>query len=114
VPAGVDAVFARQFSQRGVDKSGIRIVSMSDAMDDDVLNGMGDAVLGVISGGPYSVAHPSSENKAFVNAFKKASNGRRPNIVSLATYDGMTLLYRSLEATKGDAGGTKLLEAMKG
>jgi branched-chain amino acid transport system substrate-binding protein len=34
--------------------------------------------------------------------------------VSLATYDGMTLLYRSLEATKGDADGTKLVEAMKG
>jgi branched-chain amino acid transport system substrate-binding protein len=114
MPAGVGAVFARQFAERGLDKSGIRIVSMSDVMDDDVLNGMGDAVLGVITGGPYSVAHASPENQAFVDAFRKANGGRRPNIVSLAAYDGMTLLYRALEATKGDADGAKLVEAMKG
>ena len=114
MPAGVGAVFARQFAERGLDKSGIRIVSMSDVMDDDVLNGMGDAVLGVITGGPYSVAHPSPENRDFVEAFRKANPGRRPNIVSLAAYDGMTLLYRALETTKGDADGAKLVEAMKG
>jgi len=114
MPAGVGAVFARQFAERGLDKSGIRIVSMSDVMDDDVLNGMGDAVLGVITAGPYSAAHPSAANKAFVDAFRKANNGRRPNIVSLAAYDGMTLLYRALEKTKGDADGAKLVEAMKG
>ena len=114
MPAGVGAVFARQFAERGLDKSGIRIVSMSDVMDDDVLDRMGDAVLGVITGGPYSVAHPSAGNKAFVDAFKKANNGRRPNVVSLAAYDGMALLYRALEKTKGDADGAKLVEAMKG
>jgi branched-chain amino acid transport system substrate-binding protein len=43
MPAGVGAIFAKQYAERGLDKSGIRIVSMSDVMDDDVLNGMGDA-----------------------------------------------------------------------
>jgi branched-chain amino acid transport system substrate-binding protein len=87
---------------------------MSDVMDDDLLNAMGDVVLGVVTGGPYSVAHPSATNKAFVEAFRKANKDRRPNIVSVAFYDGMDLIYRALEATKGDAGGTKLVEAMKG
>jgi branched-chain amino acid transport system substrate-binding protein len=112
VPAGVGAIFAKQFAERGLDKSGIRIVSMSDVMDDDVLNGMGDAVLGVISGGPYSVAHASQENETFVEAFRKANNDRRPNIVSVSTYDG--LLYRALAATKDAGDGAKLVEAMKG
>jgi branched-chain amino acid transport system substrate-binding protein len=89
VPAGVGAILAKQFVERGLDKSGIRIVSMSDVMDDDVLNGMGDAVLGVITGGPYSVAHQSPENKAFVDAFKAANGGRRPNIVAASAYVGL-------------------------
>jgi branched-chain amino acid transport system substrate-binding protein len=114
VPAGVGGIFARQFAERGLDKSGIRMVSMSDVMDDDLLNGMGDAVLGIISGGPYSIAHPSPENKAFVAAFRKANNDRRPNIVSLAAYDGMELIFRALQATKGATEATALLQAMKG
>jgi branched-chain amino acid transport system substrate-binding protein len=114
VPAGVGAVLAKQFVERGLDKSGIRIVSMSDVMDDDVLNGMGDAVLGVITGGPYSVAHKSPENKAFVDAFKAANGNRRPNIVAVSAYDGMELLYRALAATKGATDGPALIAAMKG
>jgi branched-chain amino acid transport system substrate-binding protein len=114
VPAGVGAIFAKQFIERGMDKSGIKIVAMSDVMDDDVLNGMGDAVLGVISGGPYAVAHKSPQNKAFVEAFKAANGNRRPNIVSVAAYDGMELIYRALEATKGASDGPALVNAMKG
>jgi branched-chain amino acid transport system substrate-binding protein len=114
VPAGVGAIFAKQFAERGLDKSGIRIVSMSDVMDDDVLNGMGNAVLGVVSGGPYSIAHPSDENRSFVTAFRKANNDRRPNIVSVSAYDGMDLLFRALSATKGETDGPRLVEAMKG
>jgi branched-chain amino acid transport system substrate-binding protein len=114
MPAGVGAIFAKQFAERGLDKSGIRVVSMSDVMDDDVLNGMGDAVLGIISGGPYSVAHRSKENDAFVAAFRKANDGRRPNIVSVSAYDGMELLFRALAATKGVTDGPALVEAMKG
>ena len=45
VPAGVGAIFAKQFNERGMDKSGIKIVAMSDVLDDDALGGMGDAVM---------------------------------------------------------------------
>ena len=87
---------------------------MSDVMDDDVLNGMGDAVLGVISAGPYSVAHQSPENKTFVDAFKAANGNRRPNIVAVAAYDGMELIWRALIATNGVSDGTAMVNAMKG
>ena len=114
VPAGVGAIFAKQFNERGMDKSGIKIVAMSDVLDDDALGGMGDAVLGVISGGPYAVAHKSPQNKAFVDAFKAANGNRRPNVVAVAAYDGMELIYRALEATKGASDGTAVVNAMKG
>jgi branched-chain amino acid transport system substrate-binding protein len=114
VPAGVGGIFAKQFAERGLDKSGVRLVSMSDVMDDDLLDGMGDAVLGVISGGPYSVAHHSAVNEAFVSAFRKANNNRRPNIVALSAYDGLHLIYAAMEKTKGRTDGDALVAAMKG
>src|SRR3954452_15001842 len=43
VPGGQGGNFMKQFSERGLDKSGIRIIGPGDVMDDDLLNGMGDA-----------------------------------------------------------------------
>jgi branched-chain amino acid transport system substrate-binding protein len=114
VPAGVGAIFVKQFIERGLDKSGIKFIATGDVTDDDVLNGMGDAVLGVVTAGPYSAAHDSPENKAFVAAYEKANPGFRPNFVSVFTYDGMRLLYQALEKTNGNPDGAGLVEAMKG
>ncbi|TAK47479.1 MAG: ABC transporter substrate-binding protein [Xanthobacteraceae bacterium] len=114
VPAGVGAIFAKQFIERGLDKTGIRFVVMSDVLDDDLLNGMGDPVIGFVSGGPYSIAHDSATNKEFVKAFRAANNNRRPNIVSVSAYDGMEVIYRALKATNGAADGPTLVNAMKG
>ena len=114
VPAGVGAIFAKQFVERGMDKSGIRLIGTGDVAD-DVLNGMGDAMLGVIcTTGAYSSAHPSETNHKFVAAFEAANPGMRPNFVAAFAYDGMDLIYRALEKTKGNADGTALVEAMKG
>jgi branched-chain amino acid transport system substrate-binding protein len=93
---------------------GIRVVAMSDVTDDDLLNNMGDAALGVVSGGPYATHHQSEESRAFVARFRQANAGMRPNIVGVSAWDGMVLLKRALEATNGNTGGDALLAAMKG
>ncbi len=113
VPSGVGAQFMKQFVERGMDKSGIRLIGTGDVTDDDILNGMGDAALGVVTAHHYSAAHDSPENKAFVDAFKKANNGLRPNFMGVSGYDGMHALYEGLKKT-GGAGGEALVEAMKG
>jgi branched-chain amino acid transport system substrate-binding protein len=69
--------------------------------------------LGVITSMHYSAAHPSPVNKAYVDAFRKL-NGIRPNFHSLGGYDGMRLVYRALDATKGSTDGEALVNAMKG
>jgi branched-chain amino acid transport system substrate-binding protein len=114
VPSGVGSIFVRQFVERGLDKSGIKLIGPGDVTDDDILNGMGDAALGVITAQHYSAAHDSPENKKFVEAFKKANNGMRPNFMAVAGYDGMHLIYKALEATKGSTDGAALVNAMKG
>ena len=114
IPAGKAGAFVRQFLERGLDKSGIKLVGVADLTDDDALNGMGDDIIGTVTSGNYSAAHPSAANKAYVEAFKKANNGLRPNFISLGGYDGMHLIYEALKKTKGSVDGDALVNAMKG
>ncbi len=114
VPSGFGSTFMKQFAERGLDKAGIRLLATGDVTDDDQLNEMGDTALGVINTHHYSAAHPSPENKAFVEAFRKANNGMRPNFMAVGAYDGINLVYKALEKTKGNTDGTSLVDAMKG
>jgi branched-chain amino acid transport system substrate-binding protein len=114
VPSGTGAQFVKQFIERGLDKSGIKLIATGDVTDDDQLNGMGDAVVGVINAHNYSAAHDSAANKTYVEAFKKANGGLRPNFMSVGGWDGMELIYGALKKTNGDTNGQKLIDAMKG
>jgi branched-chain amino acid transport system substrate-binding protein len=112
-PGTQAGIFAKQFAERGLGSSGIKIIGPGDLTDDDDLNTMGDQMLGMITAGSYSAAHDSAINKAYVAAFEKAS-GFRPDFVSVGGYDGMHLIYEALKKTNGNADGEALLAAMKG
>ena len=114
VPSGQGATFVKQFLERGLDKAGVKIIGPGDVTDDDLLNGMGDQVIGTVTAHLYSADHNSAKNKAFVEAFKKANNGLRPNFMAVGGYDGMHLIYEALKKTNGDTDGDKLIAAMKG
>jgi len=114
VPAGQGSILMKQFAERGLDKSGIRLIGTGDMTDDDILNGIGDVALGLVTSHHYSAAHPSAANKAFVAAFKKANPGMRPNFMGIGGYDGMHLIYEALKKTGGATDGDKLVAAMKG
>ncbi|HEY8554541.1 MAG TPA: ABC transporter substrate-binding protein [Burkholderiales bacterium] len=113
VPSGVGSIFMKQFIERGLAKSGIRLIATGDVTDDDILNSMGDVALGVVTSHHYSAAHPSAKNKEFVAAFKKAS-GMRPNFFGVGGYDAMHLIYEALKKTNGSTDGEALVNAMKG
>ncbi len=113
VPSGQGASLMKQVGERELVKAGIKIIGTGDMTDDDQLNSMGDALIGVVTSHNYSAAHDSPENKAYVAAFQKANN-IRPNFMSVGGYDGMALITKALAKTGGDTDGTKLVEAMKG
>src|SRR3954465_8846128 len=48
LPAGQGGNFMKQYAERGLDKAGIKVIGPGDVMDDDLLNGMGDAALGTV------------------------------------------------------------------
>ena len=114
VPSGAGAALMKQFAERGLDKAGIKLIGTGDVTDDDILNGMGDVALGVVTSHHYSASHKSAVNQKFVEAFQKANNNLRPNFMAVGGYDGMRVIYEALKATKGAGGGEALLAAMKG
>lgn len=113
VPAGVGTALMKQFAERGMDKAGIRVIAEGSVTDDDILDGMGDVALGVVTAHHYSAAHNSALNKKFVEAFGKVNNGLRPNFMAVGAYDGMRVIYEAAKAAQGGTG-EALLAAMKG
>jgi len=114
VPSGQGTAVLKQFAERGLKEAGISLIGPGDVLDDDILEAIGPPALGMITSHHYSAAHPSPENKAYVDAFMKANNGMRPNFMSVGGYDGMHLIYEALKKTGGATDGEKLVESMKG
>jgi branched-chain amino acid transport system substrate-binding protein len=114
VPSGAGAAVVKQYVERGMDKAGIKLIGTGDVTDDDILVGMGDSTLGMVTSHHYSAAHKSAVNQKFVAAFEKANGGLRPNFMAVGGYDGMRVIVDALKATKGKGTGDDLLAAMKG
>jgi branched-chain amino acid transport system substrate-binding protein len=114
VPSGEGTAVMKQFADRGLKDSGIALIGTGDVVDDDLLDAIGAPALGVVTSFHYSAAHPSPENKAYVEAFMKANNGMRPNFHSVGGYDGMHLIYEAVKKAGATANGEQLVAAMKG
>ena len=114
VPSGEGTAVLKQFAERGLRESGINLICTGDVLDDDLLDTIGQPALGIVSSHHYSAAHPSPENKAYVDGFMKANGGMRPNFHSVGGYDGMHLIYEAVKKTGGAADGEKIVAAMKG
>ena len=114
VPSGEGTAVLKQFAERGLREAGINLICTGDVLDDDLLDTIGQPALGVVSSHHYSAAHPSPENKAYVEGFMKANGGMRPNFHSVGGYDGMHLIYEAVKKTGGTGDGEALVAAMKG
>lgn len=115
VPPGEQTIaFMKGFAERDLAKAGIRIIATGDLTDEDLLDAVGDNALGITTSFHYADAHKSPENQAYTDAYAKAYPKDRPNFMSVGGYDGMQLIAKALEKTKGDASGEKFIEAAKG
>ncbi|ROT46476.1 ABC transporter substrate-binding protein [Pusillimonas sp. NJUB218] len=115
LPAG-EAVtaFLKGFSDRGLAQENIRIVATGDLTNEDTIDALGNAALGVVTAHHYAETHNSPENKAYTAAYYKSYNNARPNFMSVGGYDGMRLIHEVLKKTKGDASGDAFINAVKG
>lgn len=115
LPPGAGTIaFMKGFGERGLAAAGIKLISTGDLTDEDILDTIGDAALGLVTAFHYSEAHQSPENKAYTEAYRKAYPNDRPNYMSLGGYDGMALIDKVLQKTGGDASADKFIEAAQG
>ncbi len=115
VPAGEQSIaFMKAFEERGLAKAGIKVIATGDLTDDNVLNTMGDPVVGVITSHHYSAHHDSAENRAFVKAFKEVGGDlKRPNFMGVGGYDGMAAIAEVVKRLGGKIDGDKAMEILK-
>jgi branched-chain amino acid transport system substrate-binding protein len=115
VPAGEQSIaFMKAFEERGLAKEGIKVIATGDLTDDDVLQSMGEPVLGVITSHHYSAAHDSPENKAFVKAFGEVNTElKRPNFMAVGGYDGMAAIVEVVKKLGNTIDGDKAMEILK-
>lgn len=115
LPPGAETIaFMKGFAERGLGTAGIRLISTGDLPDEDILEAIGDAALGLVTSFHYSEAHNSPENKAYTAAYYKAYPKDRPNFMSVGGYDGMHLIAEVLKKTNGNTDADKFVEAAKG
>lgn len=115
VPNGEQGVaLAKGYKERGLEDAGIKALATGDVTDEDVIDAMGDAALGMITSFHYSAVHDSDLNKKFTEAYAKAFPKDRVNFVAVAGYDGMHMIYQALEETGGDTSADKFMAAVKG
>ncbi|HTP57454.1 MAG TPA: ABC transporter substrate-binding protein, partial [Spirochaetia bacterium] len=115
LPAGeLGLSFMKAFKAGGLDAAGIRLIATGDLTDDDVLMAMGDDTLGLVTTHPYSAAHDSPENKAFIAAYREVSGGKRPNFMAVGGFDGMAAIAQVIEKLHGKLDIDKAMEILKG
>jgi branched-chain amino acid transport system substrate-binding protein len=115
VAAGEQSMaFMKAFEERGLAKEGIKVIGPGDVTDDDVLNSIGEPVLGVITSHHYSAAHDSPENKAFVKAFGEVSKDlKRPNFMAVGGYDGMAAIAEVVKKLGNNIDPDKAMDILK-
>jgi branched-chain amino acid transport system substrate-binding protein len=112
VPAGTQATaMMKAIQDLGVRQAGINVVSTQDLVPDEELPNIGNAGIGIITAGNYSVAADRPANKAFLEAWRKAYGDKAtPDFFSVDGWDGLAMVYDMLKETKGKFTGD---EAMK-
>ncbi|HEX5778513.1 MAG TPA: ABC transporter substrate-binding protein [Xanthobacteraceae bacterium] len=115
IPGGAQpAAFAKALQERGIDPKKTKILGQGEiTMDDNVLQSMGEAAVGIVTAFHYDHSHKSAKNEAFVKAFN-AAYGRNPDVFSIGGWDGMHLIYETLKKTGGKGDGEALIAAAKG
>jgi len=113
-PGGKQAIaFMKAWTDLGLGAAGIRLVATPDLVTDDELPNMGDAPLGIVSAGPYSVGATRPQNQAFLALWREAYGADEiPDYGSVAGWDGMAAIFAAIAASPGGIDGPKAMAVL--
>jgi branched-chain amino acid transport system substrate-binding protein len=115
VPGGKQATgFMKAWTDLGLGAAGIKLVGTQDIVTDDELPNMGEAPLGIVTAGIYSVAGKRPPNQAFLAAWtQEYGDGVIPNYVAVGGWDGMAAIFDVIKQTKGAFDGDRAMAILK-
>ncbi|MDO9412411.1 MAG: ABC transporter substrate-binding protein [Pseudolabrys sp.] len=117
IPSGAHATgVTKAYGELGMRKAGIKLIGPLDLIPDNKLQDMGDAAIGTVVMGNYSVDLENAENKAFVEAWhKEYGKDSYPDFMSAAGWDTMRAIFDTIKKVNGNVtDGAKFVDAMKG
>ena len=99
LPGGMGINFVKQFVSAGLSQS-IKLIGPGSA-DEDVIQAVGEPMLGMVNTAQWAHDLDVPQNKAFVEAFRKEYNGRYPSVYAAQAYD----VIMAMDAAVKQAGG---------
>jgi len=116
VPAGDHAVaVVKAYGALGMRDAGIKLIGPGDIVQDNKLQGMGDAAIGLITMHHYNADLDNPQNKRFVAAWKKEYGAdTTPDFTAVGAHDGMAAIVHAVQATKGAMNGDDAVKSLKG
>ncbi|HEY5818082.1 MAG TPA: ABC transporter substrate-binding protein [Mesorhizobium sp.] len=116
LPSGPPTLgFVKAYNENGLKEAGIKFYATGDLTQESDLPALGDGAVGLQTTYHYAVSHDSPENKAFVEAAKKAiGNPAELSFPAVSAFDGMHVIYKMIAATGGEQNAQKAVDAVKG
>lgn len=100
LPGGMGINFVKQFVSTGL-AQGTALVGPGFSADEDVIQVVGEPMLGMVNTAQWAHDLDVPQNKKFVEAFRKEYNGRYPSVYAAQAYD----VIMSIDAAVKQAGG---------
>jgi branched-chain amino acid transport system substrate-binding protein len=116
VPAGDHATaVVKTYGALGMRAAGIRLIGPGDITQDNKLQAMGDAAVGLVTMHHYNADLDNPANKAFVAQWQKDYGANSvPDFTAVGGYDGMAAIAHIVVTLKGKIEPAAAIEALKG
>lgn len=100
LPGGMGINFVKQFSSAGLTQ-GVALVAPGFSADEDVIQAVGDPMIGIYNTAHWAHDLDIPENKAFVDAFRQEYGGRNPSVYAAQAYDVIMAMDAAVRQVQG-------------
>lgn len=100
LPGGMGINFIKQFVSAGLNQN-IKIIGPGFSGDEDVIQAVGEPMIGMFNTAQWAYDLDNAENKKFVEAFRKAYNNRNPSVYAAQAYDVIMAIDAAVRGTGG-------------
>ncbi len=116
VPAGEHAsAIVKTADEIGLRQAGVRMIGPGDVIQDNKLQGMGKAAVGLTVMGQYAADYTNPANLAFVKAWHAAYGANStPDFMAVSGWDGMAAVAHVVKTLNGKIDADKAMKALEG